>query len=196
MTAKKLPEHWLICGGVLEWHDWLSQHHRTASGVWLKIRKVGSTQAGVTLAEAVGEAICFGWIDSKMLSLDDNSFILRFSSRKADSIWSLNNRTRAERLLAEGRMAPAGLQTIQAAQASGSWQAAYTSLEKPVIPDDLAAALEAEPDACRHFETWSNSDKLQVTVWIGQARQPRTRIKRIRDTVNWARSGKIPPGKY
>jgi uncharacterized protein YdeI (YjbR/CyaY-like superfamily) len=193
---KKTPDSWLTCDSVQEWRNWLSEHHMRSDGVWLKIRKAASDQAGVSLDQAVVEAICFGWIDSKMHSLDGNSYVLLFSPRKPNSIWSLNNRTRAEKLLSEGRMAPAGLQTIKDAQASGKWQSAYTSLEKPALPHDLAAALQLDPDAGKHFASWSNSDQLQVAVWIGQAKRETTRLRRIRDVINWARNGRMPPDIY
>lgn len=185
---KPLPT-WLSCQNLQEWHDWLAGHDQQAMAVWLKIKKARSKEAGVTLAEAVVEAICFGWIDGKMYSLDADSYILRFTPRQPDSLWSKINRQRAEALQAAGRMTPAGLQTILAAQANGTWQSAYSSQEKPQLPTDLAAALAADPEARGQFDRWSNSEQLQAAGWIEQAKRPQTRQRRIDQVVSQAHNG-------
>lgn len=189
MSDTKIPQSWLICHNQQEWHDWLTFHHESESEVWLQIRKARSIKSGISLNEAVEEALCFGWIDSKMYSLDSDKYILRFTPRKHGSVWSLINRKRAETLMAEERMTKAGMVTIREAQASGSWQNAYSSKVKTDVPVDLIEALQKDPLASSNFEKWSNSQKLQAVSWIEKSRQPKTRANRINRVVNCARNG-------
>lgn len=186
MNTKNRPQSWLICQNQKEWHDWLAAKHDVESGVWLQIKKVKSREVGIALNEAVEEALCYGWIDGKMYSIDSDKYILHMSPRKPGSMWSMINRKRAEALIAEGRMTEAGMTAIRQAQASGRWQAAYTAQEEPDIPKDLIAALQADPVAKINFESWSKSQKLQAIVWVEQSRQPKTRVDRINRVVSCA----------
>lgn len=186
MTAKNTPESWLICHNLKEWHDWLAAHYDIETGVWLQIKKARSNELGVGMEEAVTEALCFGWIDSKIHSLDAEKYILHMTHRKPGSMWSMINRKRAEALIAEGRMTEAGMVTIREAQANGRWEAAYTSKEKPVVPNDLATALVADQVANNNFENWSNSQKRQSVAWVEQSKQPKTRANRIDKVVSYA----------
>jgi len=127
MIESKMPESWLVCSNMDEWHNWLAHNHFQQSGVWLEIKKTKSKLDGVFLGEAVEEALCYGWIDSLMYSVDSDRFILRFTPRRPNSPWSLINKTRAEALIAQGRMTQAGMKTIYEAQTNGKWDTAYTS---------------------------------------------------------------------
>lgn len=187
MSRGDRPAAWLVFGNAPEWRDWLERNHRTATEVWLRIRKVRSREPGVTLEAALDEAVCFGWIDSRMFSQDTDGFLLRFSPRRPDSPWSLRNRHRAERMEKEGRMAEAGAESVRAARVFGTWDAAYTSLVPPEVPGDLASALADDPEAAAGFDRWPNSLQLQYVHWIGQARTPATRDRRIAATVDQAR---------
>ncbi len=180
------PSSWLTCADAREWRGWLEGHHAQEADVWLRIRKAGSPEPGVTLQEAVAEALCFGWIDSWMYSQDEQGYVLRFSPRRPDSQWSLLNRTLADTLIAAGRMREAGMAAVHAAQANGRWEAAYTSRTAPEIPADLADALADDPEAAAGFDRWPNSRQLQYVFWIGQARTAETRRKRVRETVRAA----------
>lgn len=102
MNAKNIPQHWLICHSLKEWHDWLAVHHDIETEIWLQIKKARSNELGIGLDEAVEEAICFGWIDSKRHSLDSERYIMRMTHRKTGSMWSMINRKRAEALMADG----------------------------------------------------------------------------------------------
>ena len=179
MVKNPLPSHWLVCNNPAEWRSWLDEHHMQADEVWLQISKAGSADPAINLADAVNEALCYGWIDGKIRSLDDHSYILRFTPRHSGSLWSLSNRQRAEALIASNRMTPAGLSAIREAQANGRWQDAYSSLKKPDIAPDLQTALLADPVAYEQFNQWSNSEQLQATYWIEQSKKPQTRQKRI-----------------
>ena len=124
MDKNNIPQTWLICQNLKEWHDWLENNQDNELEVWLQIKKSKASEQGVKLEEAVDEALCFGWIDGKMHSLNQDHYILRFTPRKSGSIWSLKNRKRAETLIAEKRMTVRGMEKIQEAKMSGRWQSA------------------------------------------------------------------------
>lgn len=185
----KADQACLVCDAPEDWRRWLENHHQSEKGVWLKIRRAGSAKPGVDLAEAVTEALCYGWIDSVMHALDEDSYVLRFTPRKPGSVWSRINRDRAEMLIAEGRMSEAGLKSVQAARESGWWDLAYTSKEAPVCPADLLAALGAEAGSLSSFEAWTNSEKSSAIFWISQAKKLETRERRIAKVVRLAKAG-------
>ena len=181
-----MPQSWLICQNQKEWHDWLASKHNVESEVWLQVIKVRSREVGIALNEAVEEAICYGWIDGKMYSIDSDKYILHMTPRKPGSMWSMINRQRAEVLIADGRMTEAGMASIRQAQTNGRWQAAYTAKKEPDMPNDLLAALQTNPVAKVNFESWSNSQKLMAIVWVEESRQPKTRMDRINKIISYA----------
>ncbi|MEQ8155441.1 MAG: YdeI/OmpD-associated family protein [Clostridiaceae bacterium] len=189
MTDDKKPREYLILKNVQEWRKWLEENYEKESEVWLKIRKKSSEDDGIFLDESVSEAICFGWIDGKMRSLDEKSYILRFTPRKQGSLWSRINQQRAETLIKNGRMTEVGMKTIYEAKISGRWQSAYTARVKPDIPEDLNESLEKDIVARDNFCRWPNSSKLQAIVWIQEAKRSQTRQKRISEIVSLARRG-------
>ena len=166
-----------------EWRNWLVKNHTTTDDAWIYILKKTSKKQGLRYYEAVDEAICFGWIDSKMRSLDSESFILRFTKRKPNSVWSKINRDRVERMIKSDRMTAAGLASVEEAKRTGKWDKAYTSKTSPTIPKDLEDALKTHPDAMENFMRLSNSAKLQLTVWIDEAKRAGTRKKRINECI-------------
>ena len=166
------------------------ENHRKEKELWLQIRKAHSAKPGVFLADAVTAAIRFGWIDGKVISVDEESFLLRFTPRKPDSVWSLINKRRAERLMEEGRMSEAGLKSVEAAKLSGMWEIAYSSKEEVRVPKDLQEALMADARAMAAFEGWAASDRLQAVFWIGQSRTKETRVRRLAAVVRCAALGK------
>ena len=166
-----------------EWRNWLAENYSIKDEVWVYIQRKRSKGIGLRLEEAVEEAICFGWIDSKMKSLDGDRFILRFCKRKLNSVWSKINRSRVERMIKSGRMTESGLVSIEEAKRTGMWDKAYTSKVSPIIPDDLAEALRMNPPAMDNFMRFSNSAKLQFIVWVEGAKRSETRKKRIREGV-------------
>lgn len=119
------PDRWMVCSDLREWHNWLVDNYLIKSEVWLQIRKVKSEVIGVKLDEAVEEAICYGWIDGKMYSLDESKYILRFTPRRSGSLWSKKNRKRAEVLIEKGRMTEVGMKKVKEAQENGHWGNAY-----------------------------------------------------------------------
>lgn len=165
-----------------EWRAWLAEHHATTPGIWLIYYKKESGKPRVSYDEAVEEALCFGWVDSKPNVLDEERYQQLFSPRKPKSPWSKLNKGRVERLIAENRMAPAGLAKIEAAKLDGSWNT-YDAIEDLTVPDDLREALAANKDAETHFSAFSPTSKKNILWWIESAKRPETRSKRIKETV-------------
>ena len=137
---------------------------------------------GVAYAEAVEEALCFGWIDGRTRPLDGFHTRQHFSPRKKGGTWARSNKERVERLETAGLMTEAGWAVIDAAQADGSWNA-LDEIEAMVVPDDLATALAASPQAATAFEGFAPSAKQAYLWWIKTAKRPETRSQRISDTV-------------
>jgi uncharacterized protein YdeI (YjbR/CyaY-like superfamily) len=161
------------------WRAWLEANHATARGVWLvSWRPRSGRPPGVDYEAAIEEALCFGWVDSTGGHLDDERGKLYFAPRKARSPWAASNKVRVERLVAEGRMAPAGLAAIERAKANGSWEILDGS-ERLEVPDDLAAAFEARPPAAANFAAFPPSTRKMLLGWVAVAQRPETRATRI-----------------
>jgi uncharacterized protein YdeI (YjbR/CyaY-like superfamily) len=167
------------------WRAWLEGHHQTARGVWLVYYKKESGRPRIAYDEAVEEALCFGWVDSRPNKLDDERYMQLFSPRKAGSPWSRLNKQRVQALTEAGLMAPAGLVVVATAQADGSWTA-YDAVEELVIPHDLAEALAGNPEAAQHFSQFPPSSRKNILWWITSAKRPATRAQRIAETIRLA----------
>ncbi len=178
--------------GGEEWRRWLRMNHDAVNEAWVIIQKAASPNEGLGYEEAVDEAMCFGWIDSKMRRLNEHEFVQRFSPRRPRSVWSLRNRDRAERLMEEGRMAEAGLEAVMEAKRNGRWENAYTSRDAPDMPDDLLKALETRPEAHRNFMAFPNSARFMYIHYINEAKRAETRARRIRRVVQRAEQDKRP----
>jgi uncharacterized protein YdeI (YjbR/CyaY-like superfamily) len=170
------------------WRAWLEKHHAASSGVWLVYAKKHSGLPSLTYNDAVEEALCFGWIDSKINPIDEDFYMQVFTPRKSKSTWSSLNKTRVARLLAAGLMAPAGLAAVKAAKRSGTWDA-VKHLEQLAVPPDLAKALKANPDARRHWGSYTSSRRKGVLYRLAGAKRPETRARYLRDIIeNMARN--------
>lgn len=167
------------------WRRWLSERHGSSPGVWVIWRKKGAGPRGITLEDAVLEALCFGWIDSRLRPLDGTRSALLFTPRRPGGTWSRVNKKRIESLLAEGLIAEPGLMAIQAAQRDGSWDA-LNAVDELRVPDDLAQALAASPDAQANFDALAPSSKKLALAWIGSAKRAQTRARRVSETVRLA----------
>src|SRR6516162_7160095 len=135
------------------WEEWLKEHHAETQGVWLKIAKKEASTLSVTYAEALDSALCYGWIDGQKAAFDDKYWLQKFTPRAAKSIWSKVNCNKAEALIAEGRMQPAGLRQVELAKADGRWDRAYESQSKIAIPDDFQSELDKNPKAKDFFNS-------------------------------------------
>ncbi len=167
------------------WRTWLTANHDKEKSVWLIIYRKQSQIPSVYYDEAVDEALCFGWIDSKPNKRDDESFYQFFAKRNPKSNWSKVNKEKVERLIAEGKMTEAGFGMIEIAKQTGAWTA-LDELENGVIPEDLQMALNANPTAKVYFEAFPRSVKRGILEWIQNAKRPETRQKRIEETVTLA----------
>ncbi|MCG8371893.1 MAG: YdeI/OmpD-associated family protein [Balneolales bacterium] len=167
------------------WRNWLEIHHSTSKSVWLIIYKMDSGTPSVYYNEAVDEALCFGWIDSKPNKRDENSYYQFFSKRNPKSNWSKINKQKVEILLEAGLMASAGLEMIKIAKETGTWDA-LNDVDNLVIPDDLQKEFYNNPIALDFWEQFPPSSKRGILEWIFNAKRAETRKKRIRETVSKA----------
>lgn len=170
---------------ITEWRAWLIEHHQREEGIWLITYKKATGKPRIDYDAAVTEALCFGWIDSKPNKLDDERSLLWFAPRKPGTGWSRLNKERIARMIAAGKMAPAGLAKVEAAKADGSW-AALDAIENLEVPEDLAAALAEYPNAATHFDAFPRSVKRGILEWIASAKRAETRAKRIAETARLA----------
>lgn len=166
-----------------EWEAWLEQEHATSDGVWIKFAKKGSGVASVVYAEAVEAGLCYGWIDSQALSLDERFYLQKFTPRRARSKWSRVNRDKVEELTRQGRMRPAGLAEVERAKGDGRWEAAYSSPANAAVPDDLQRALDANPTAAEFFATLNKSNRFAIVYQLEDAKKPETRTRRLQKFV-------------
>jgi uncharacterized protein YdeI (YjbR/CyaY-like superfamily) len=178
----ELPE--LVVADAAAWREWLGRHVADSTGVWLVLAKKGTTDpTSLTYDQALDEALCHGWIDGQVLRRDEATYQQRFTPRRARSKWSKRNVGIIERLVAEGRMHPSGLAEVERARADGRWDAAYAGPGSIEVPDDLTAALAAEPRARAWFDVLSAQNRYAVLYRIHDAKRPETRARRVQQLV-------------
>ena len=170
-------------------YDWLGRHHDEWDEVWVKIHKVGSGLKSITPVEAIDVCLCWGWIDGIKKSFDENSFLQRYSPRRAKSVWSQINVGNVARLVAEGRMTEHGLKHVEAAKADGRWQRAYGSGKDMKIPADLQAAIDAEPDARAMLEKLSAQNRFALAFRTHNMKTEAGRAKKIAAFVAMLKRG-------
>ncbi|UIK08683.1 YdeI/OmpD-associated family protein [Neorhizobium galegae] len=166
-----------------EWASWLSAHHATSSGVWLRIGKKNPKRTLITIDEALDVALCHGWIDSQRKGFDATSYLQRYSPRRARSPWSKLNVDRVAALTQAGRMRPAGLVEVEAAKADGRWAVAYEPQRTAALPDDLVAALRENPAAGAAFEKLDKTGQYAVVLPLLKATTPEVRAARVAKAV-------------
>lgn len=180
------------------WRNWLEKHHDKEQAVWLIIYHKASKKPTVYYADAVEEALCFGWIDSRPNKRDEESYFLFFSRRSPKSHWSKINKERVQRLEEQGLITAAGQRMIDLAKQNGNWTALET-IDEMIIPADLKALLRKNAVASKHFKAFPPSIKKGILFWITSAKQPATREKRIKETIELAAQNiranqYVPPG--
>ncbi|RWB77180.1 MAG: hypothetical protein EOQ50_09715 [Mesorhizobium sp.] len=164
-------------------YAWLTDNHASESEVWIKIHKVGSGLASITPKEAIDIVLCFGWIDAVRKSLDDKSFLQRYTPRGRKSIWSKINIDNVARLVEAGRMTEHGLREVEAAKADGRWDRAYAGSKKMVLPPDLQVAIDAEPKAKAMLEKLSAQNRFALAFRTHNMKTEAGRRKKIADLV-------------
>jgi len=176
-------------------HAWLGGHHASETEVWIKIHKVGSGLPSITPKQAIDVVLCFGWIDAVRKSLDDMSYLQRYTPRGKKSIWSRINVDNVARLVEEGRMTEHGLRQVEAAKADGRWARAYSAREM-TIPPDLQAAIDAEPKAKEMLAGLSAQNRFALTFRTHNMKTEAGRRKKIADLVEMLKRGEtIHPQK-
>lgn len=179
--ADELPTLLFADAGELE--AWLEENHATSDGLWLKIAKKGAPEPSVTYGEALGLALCFGWIDSQKRGFDETHFLQRFTPRRPRGRWSKINREKAEGLIEAGKMRPAGLAEVEAAKADGRWEAAYEGQRTAKVPPDLQRELDANPAAAGFFASLDSANRYAIVYRLDEAKRPETRERRLRKFV-------------
>jgi uncharacterized protein YdeI (YjbR/CyaY-like superfamily) len=166
-----------------QWRSWLEKNHHLESEAWIVIHKKAYEDQGVGLAEAVEEALCYGWIDGKMRSLDKKTYALRFSPRTSSSTWSMSNIQRVERLIQEARMTDWGLRKIAEGKENGQWEAAIRREQVDVIPEGLEKALQQHEGGIAAYRALPTSRKKQIIFWLQSAKRQATMERRIQSVV-------------
>ena len=173
-----------------EWRAWLKQNHDKSDGVWFVSWKKATGKPVIPYTNAVDEALCFGWIDSKVKRIDEERAMRMFTPRNPKSQWSRINKNKVARLLEQGLMTAAGMKLVKAAKADGSWNVS-DEIEDLVIPPDLASALAENDAAGEYFRNLPDSWKKSALWWIKSARRPETRAERIAKTVRLAAENRL-----
>lgn len=167
-----------------EWRTWLVENHQAAKELWLIFYKKHTGRSGLTYTEALEEALCFGWIDGILKRIDHEKHTIRFSPRRANSIWSEHNKKRVRKLIREGRMTDAGLAKVQEAKANGQWDKAAQREDITIVPAELTKALAGNEQARLNFEALAPSYRRQFIYWVAVAKRDETRRKRIEETID------------
>ncbi|SEE73391.1 YdeI/OmpD-associated family protein [Ruania alba] len=181
MPASPLPE--LLLPDAAAWRDWLIAHHDTSPGVWLVLGKKGGNVTTLNYEGAVLEALCVGWIDGQAKSRDQATSLQRYTPRRPRSQWSAKNVGRVAQLEADGKMLPAGRAAVDEAKADGRWDAAYAGPATAVMPEDLAAAIAANPDAQAMFEVLTSTNRFAMIYRLNSVKRAETRERKIAEFV-------------
>jgi uncharacterized protein YdeI (YjbR/CyaY-like superfamily) len=186
MDRKKLtsPTNCLEFENRNQWRRWLEKNHTTETEAWLTLYKKKFRNQGLTLDEAIEEALCFGWIDGTLKSLDEKRFLLRYSPRTPNSIWAMSNIRRVEMLIKEGKMAEAGYQKILEAKENGEWNAAKRREQVDIIPKDLERELRKTKGAISAYRSLPDSRKKQFIYWLQTAKRKETKQRRIQKIMD------------
>lgn len=168
---------------------WLTRNHARSDGILLRIYKRDSGVASVTYAEALDQALCFGWIDGQKLPKGAQSWLQKFTPRRAGSGWSKRNTEHAQRLIESGEMTVHGLRQIEAARADGRWSAAYSAFGSATVPADFAAAVARNRKALAFFKTLNRTNLYSIVYRLQTAKRPETRAKRMQAIIEMLARG-------
>jgi len=171
-----------------EWRRWLHDNYE-AAGIWMRFYKKGKGES-INYAQALDEALCYGWIDSQLAKYDADSYLQKFTPRRAKSIWSKRNIGYAERLMKDGRMMPQGIKEVEAAKSDGRWQKAYDSLANMEVPDDFLQELAKLPRAEEFFATLNKTNRYAIAWRLQTAKTEATRTRRMTAIISMLGEGK------
>lgn len=172
-----------------DWANWLAKNHAKSSGIWLRLFKKNSGVASVTYAEALDEALCYGWIDGQLDKYDEKSWLRKFTPRRPQSVWSKRNSEHVNRLIEAGKMKPAGFKEVEAAKADGRWGRAYDSPRAMQIPADFRKELAKDKKAQAFFETLNKANTYAIAWRLQTAKRPETRAKRLQAILEMLKRG-------
>ena len=172
-----------------EFRNWLKKNHSESSGIWLRIFKKDADVQTITYAQALDEALCYGWIDGQKKGQDSQSWLQRFTPRKPGSVWSKKNTEHVERLIKSKKMMPAGLREVNAAKKDGRWKRAYASSSTAKMPEDFLKVLGKHKKAKAFFETLNKTNLFSIYYRLTTAKKPETRDKRMKDIIEMLAAG-------
>jgi uncharacterized protein YdeI (YjbR/CyaY-like superfamily) len=172
------------------WRRWLRANQSKKTEVWLAIMRKSSEVRGVYLEEAIDEALCFGWIDGKMISRNVDYYLMRFTPRNPKGIWAATNKKRVIDLMKAGKMHASGLAMVRAARESGAWDSAYSLKQDRTLPTDLKRTLMKDAKAWSNFQAFSKGARNMFIIWVTGAKREETRLRRIAETVRMSALGK------
>jgi uncharacterized protein YdeI (YjbR/CyaY-like superfamily) len=172
-----------------EWRKWLDKNHHVSPGIWMRFYKKNSVVVSVKYQEALIEALCFGWIDGQAKSLDEDSYLQKFTPRRPKSMWSKRNIEIVTNLESEGLMKPAGLKAVQAAKEDGRWESAYDSPSKMTFPDDFLSKLKKNKKMHAFFESLNKTNKYAIAWRLQTAKKPETRERRMKLILEMLKKG-------
>jgi len=175
-----------------DFRHWLEINHTQKEGIWLVYFKKNSKMPSITYAEAVEVALCFGWIDSKIQTIDQQRYRQIFTPRNPKSIWSELNKQRVGKMINEGKMTPAGMKLVEIAKKNGQWDNAYNRKDVPEIPVDFESALKQHPPAWENFNNFTTSYQATYIRYVNQAKRPETRQNRLVKVVDLCAKNKKP----
>lgn len=175
------------------WRTWLEANSDLKSEIWLVLNKKGVVPAGLTLDQAVEEALCFGWIDGQLRRIDDRQHAVRFTPRLRNSRWSVSNKERVERMIRKGRMTPAGMALVDHARRTGEWDRASGTLRDWEMPAELVKELDTDLASREWFERLAPSHRRQFLGWIHEAKRKETRRRRMAKVLEMIRK-RLKPG--
>lgn len=172
-----------------ELRAWMAKEHARTGGLLLRIYKKDSGVPSVTYAEALDQALCFGWIDGQKLPFDADSWVQKFTPRRAKSRWSKINVAHVDRLIQEGQMTPAGLKEVEAAKADGRWVTAYDAFASATVPPEFVEELSRNAKAKQFYATLNKTNLYSIAYRLQTAKRPETKIKRIKLIVEMLARG-------
>ena len=172
-----------------DWASWLAKNHSKSSSVWLRLFKKDSGVASVTYAEALDEALCYGWIDGQLEKYDEKSWLRKFTPRRPKSVWSKRNIEQVNRLTQAGKMKPSGLKEIEAAKRDGRWERAYDSPSAMQVPQDFHKKLSKDKKAKEFFSTLNKANVYSIAWRLQTANKPETRAKRMKAIIEMLKRG-------
>lgn len=172
-----------------DWSTWLDENHSQSNGVWVRLFKKDSGVATVTYAEALDEALCYGWIDGQLEKYDEKSWLRKFTPRRPKSVWSKKNIEHIDRLTRAGKIKPSGLKEVEAAKADGRWQRAYDSPSAMQVPEDFLKELSKNKKAKAFFETLNKANTYAIAWRLQTAKTSETRAKRMKTILEMLKRG-------